>query len=302
MTDGPEPKARRHVLEEHLRKSSLPPTSRLVWHVIAGFGTARTGDVTKYPPSLQEIADGAGIERRTAIDHVNLLIKEGWLHKRSGRSGVKTQYRMSSPMDPSPPLVSQAAPCSDATSAAHRTKVVRPTALSSDPGRTKVVRGAAPYPSSPGSPGHPSSVATSRTAADVSSWLGVEEDEAFSIIEEAKNRARKPIKSVGGLIRTMLDNGDLAELRDELRAAATAKQDAHDRQQRESDEAHARAAANQRHAEQAAAQATGPSAEYLAMKATGWKKPPDPDAVPTPEELARIAAFLDPAPTVDTDP
>jgi phage shock protein A len=93
---------------------------------------------------------------------------------------------------------------------------------------------------------------------------------------------------------------DLRDHLRELRAEANAARAERERKQRESDEARARAAENQRRAEQAAAQATGPSAEYLARKAAGWKKPPNPEAVPTPEELARIAAFLD-APAAEID-
>lgn len=133
------------MLEEHLRESGLPPLTRLVWHVIAGHGTARTGDVTAYPPSLAEIAQGSGLGRRAVVNHVNELVKEGWLLRDPGGPGRKTRYRLSAPNDPSTPLVHRGAP-TDSDSAPGRTKVVNGDALPSAPGFTSLVHRGAPDP------------------------------------------------------------------------------------------------------------------------------------------------------------
>lgn len=217
-TVEPTPKARRHVLEELVRDSSLPPLSRLVWHVIAGHGTAKTGDVTAFPPSLAQIAHGAGLDRRTVIDHVNNLVKEGWLHRDPGGPGRKTRYRLSSPMDPSPPLVRPGAP-SVATGAPSRTKVVRGDALDSAGQRTNIVRPGAPYPGSPGNPGSSSPPTPAPTQAIVAARAGVDDDEAEKIMDEIKRRHTP--RSLSAYVRSMAP-GDIVEIRNDLRAAAAA--------------------------------------------------------------------------------
>lgn len=146
MTEPPpEGEWRRFVLEKQLRESGLPPATRAVWHVIAGYAKAKTGDVDpRYSPSYQTIATAAGLKsRRTAIDHVNTLVKSGWMLRAPGtRRTDPPRYRLSSPVDPSPPIdrlvttqsLAESGLSSDspATSDPRVTRLVTPQSLASD--------------------------------------------------------------------------------------------------------------------------------------------------------------------------
>lgn len=137
MTEPPaDQEWRRFALEKQLRESGLPAATRLVWHVIAGYAKAKTADVpAKFSPSYQTIAQACGFaDRGTAIRHVNVLVKSGWLLRAEVGPRVPPAYRLSSPVDPSSPIGGLVAPQplgSESPSGSPATYLVAPQPLAS---------------------------------------------------------------------------------------------------------------------------------------------------------------------------
>lgn len=205
-----------------MRDSDLPVVTQAIWHIIASYGTARTGDVTAYPPSLADIAHVANLERRTVVSHIKVLVESGWLLRLPGGPMRKTAYRLSSPMDPSPPfdpqppgVGSDGSIRSDASDDRELLGVGSGGSTRREPGQRAVGSERSHYPGSPEIPGQ--SASASPFVAIVRKYTDATEDEALEVLEKIKKDYRP--RRLGGYLKSMATAGDLPRILDDIRAA-----------------------------------------------------------------------------------
>lgn len=93
----------RLAFERAVRRSSLPPTSRLVALTVAtwaGIGDGLIPD--RFQPSLSTLEAATGLGRRAVREHLDRLERDGWVVRdrptaQAARSGARTHYRLTIP-------------------------------------------------------------------------------------------------------------------------------------------------------------------------------------------------------------
>src|SRR5690606_1126765 len=95
----------RFEYERAIRRSSLPPSSRLLALTIATWADVRTGIIPdRYMPSLTVLEAATGLSRKTVRAHLDVLEAEGWVARdrptaEEARRGARTRYRLMIPAD-----------------------------------------------------------------------------------------------------------------------------------------------------------------------------------------------------------